>query len=114
MKFSISILAGLLSISSMAAGNIISIALPEQIRVDDSFNCQLSSIGDERKITYVSAAFGAAPIKDARAKMLGTAILGQKTFNLRTRSKLFLFTIETPPAGVTLCALFTDRPILCY
>lgn len=114
MKFSVSILAGLLSISSTAVGDIVAITLPKRLSVDEDFTGYLNSVGNSSKMASLDVVFGAAPIKYAREKMLGTAFLGKKTLDSRIPRRSFLFTIETPPAGATFYAIFTNRPILCY
>ncbi|KAL1621733.1 hypothetical protein SLS56_009037 [Neofusicoccum ribis] len=79
MQFSKSIIAGLLSISSMAAARVTGITLPKQVATGSNFTAFVNTENYIQSIADVSIAFGAAPAEYAYEKTLGTVLLAEKT-----------------------------------
>lgn len=80
MQFSTSVLASLLSISSMASARILGISLPKQVAAGQNFTAFINTLQsiDIQSTTDVAITFGAAPAEYALQKTLGTQLLGQK------------------------------------
>lgn len=93
MKFSTSILAGLLSISSMAAGHIVAFALPKQLESGQNFAARLIDDGNMSREHDIFVTFGAVPAEYARKDMLGAAFLGQKILYPPGSKSIFSFYI---------------------
>ncbi|EKG14197.1 hypothetical protein MPH_08650 [Macrophomina phaseolina MS6] len=116
MQFSTSVLASLLSISSMASARILGISLPKQVAAGQNFTAFINTLQsiDIQSTTDVAITFGAAPAEYALQKTLGTQLLGQKALgpelsNIQTNISIPLTVPESFQQGETVvtAALFS-------